>query len=113
MRVRGCRNTPGSETQAPTVNNVHRPRYGEQEFGVLQELAISEYLTLDRQREQISTNEDVPIVQEPDVSPMGETGDIEELFRAISENAPKSENGQKLLLGEFKEAMGRISRRIE
>ena len=58
-------------------------------------------------------NEDVLSVQEQGLSQSGETGEIEELFRAISENAPKSENGQKLLLGEFKEAMGRISRRIE
>ena len=50
-------------------------------------------------------NEDVLSVQEQGLSQSGETGEIEELFRAISENVPKSENGEKLLIwGEFKEA---------
>ena len=50
-------------------------------------------------------NEDVRSFHEQGVSQIGETDEIEESFRAISENAPMSENDNQIIdRKEFKEA---------
>ena len=48
------------------------------------------------------------MVQDQDVSQIGETGKIEESIRAISENIQKSENGNGIIdMGEFRGSCGK------
>ena len=103
-----------AEMQVATVNKIRKTQNSEKEVGVLRALAILEYLALDNAREQILKNEDVLSVHDQDVSEIGETDEIRELFRAISENVPKSEMKRKLsICWEFREAWGGRSRRME
>ena len=61
-----------------------------------QSLPILEYIAICNAEERIFKNGDVLSVQDKDVSPISETNKIEELFRAISENAPKRKMGREL-----------------
>ena len=84
--------------QVLTVNNVRRIHNSENAIGVLFALAILEYHSLGMAGEQILKSEDVPTLQEKDVSGIADAGKIGDLFRAITKNAPKSENDKKLLI---------------
>ena len=55
---------------------------------VLQAMAILEYLALNNAKGRILKNDDVS-VQGQAVSQVGEKNEIEELARALAENAPK------------------------
>ena len=88
-----------------TVYKAHQTRNDEKEVGVLQSLAILEYIAIDNAQEIILKNEDVGSVQEQDVSIIEETNNTGEMRRAISENASKSANGEETVdMDEFAES---------
>ena len=95
---------PDTEMQVEAVNNVPNARNGGKEVEVLQDLSILEYIVVNKAKGRILKNADVLSVQERDVSQIGETDEIRELFMAFSKNAPKSKNEKEIAdRNEFKE----------
>ena len=93
--------------QAPTVNKVKKTWNSGRGVGVLQALAILEYLVLCNAREQILKNGDVLIVQEKDVSKIEETNAVNEVFCAIGGCAEIGKGKQIIDMEEFREAWGK------
>ena len=70
---------------------VEKVRNIDKEVEVLQALSILEFTVVSNAKERISKNAYVLCVQEKSVSQIVEAGEIGELIRAFSENAPQSE----------------------
>ena len=83
---------PGTEMQVSAVNKVQNARHGEGGVGFLQALSILWYIAVNNAKGEILKNGGFLGVQEQAASHIEETDKIGDLYRAYSENAPKSEN---------------------
>ena len=82
--------TPDTGMQALTVDSVRRNLNNGNAIEVRGALALLELAAMGGANSGILKNENVLSVEDQSVSQIGETSKMEELYRAISENAPKS-----------------------
>ena len=85
--------TPDGEMQDSAINNVQKDLDNGDEIEALQDLTFLELIALCNDKERILKNAYVLSVKERGVSQIEGTNKLEELFREISKNAPKSQRG--------------------
>ena len=100
--------------QDSTANKAQKDNNSENEVEVLHSLAILELIVMNSAKERMLKNGDFLSVKAHDVSQIGETDKLKELFSVSSKNVPKSESEKKVIcMNEFREERNKGFGRME